>query len=301
MALVLAIALFAFANVREYMDRDETLPTITADSDTVEVPCNYTVDQLLAGVTAGDAKDGDLTSQILVGNFTRFIEPGVCDLNYIVFDSSEHIATLVRRVRFTDYHSPQFSLSEPLVYAESTTNNTEVRERFSASDLLDGDLTDWVSYIETDAVYNNPGDYSITMEVSNSFGDTVRYAFPIHIYERNTQNFTIELTEPLAYVEQGASFDPLQYVDSISDTAGNQYSPSLLDVTSTVDTATPGLYEVHYAIGKASTDDDETAEDTTEETESAEEDSEGSLLTSIDGQNRYGQMWLTVIVEGATA
>lgn len=301
MALVLAIALFAFANVREYMDRDDTLPTITADSDTVEVPCEYTVDQLLAGVTASDAKDGDLTSQILVGNFTRFIDPGICDLNYIVFDSSEHIATLVRRVRFTDYHSPRFSLSEPLVYAESTTNSTEVRALFSASDLLDGDLTDWVTYIESDAVYNNPGDYSITMEVSNSFGDTVRYAFPIHIYERNTQNFTIELTDPLVYVEQGASFDPLQYVDSISDTAGNQYSPSLLDITSTVDTATPGLYEVHYEIGKASTDDEETAEETTEDTGSAEEDSEGSLLTSIDGQNRYGQMWLTVIVEGATA
>ena len=202
-ALVAAILLFAAAQVNERMNQDDTLPTITADSDTLEVPCAYTTDQLLAGVTASDVKDGDLTSQVLVGNFTRFIDPGVCDLNYVVFDSSEHMATLTRRIHFTDYHSPRFQLSEPLVFAESTTNNTDVRALFSAYDVLDGDLTDWITYVETDAAYNNPGDYTITMEVRNSFGDTVSYAFPIHIYERNTQDFDITLTEPLVYVEQG--------------------------------------------------------------------------------------------------
>ena len=69
-ALVAAILLFAAAQVNERMNQDDTLPTITADSDTLEVPCAYTTDQLLAGVTASDAKDGDLTSQVLVGNMT---------------------------------------------------------------------------------------------------------------------------------------------------------------------------------------------------------------------------------------
>lgn len=299
-ALVLAVVLFAFANVRERMNQDETLPTITADSDTIDIPCEYTTDQLLAGVTASDAKDGDLTSQVLVGNFTRFIDPGVCDLNYVVFDSSEHMATLTRRVHFTDYHSPRFALAEPLVFAESTTNNTEVRELFSASDMLDGDLTDWITYVETDAAYNNPGDYTITMEVSNSFGDTVSYAFPIHIYERNTQDFDITLTSPLVYVDQGSSFDPMAYVESIADYSGNKYDPALLNVTSTVDTATPGIYEVHYEIGSASAASDEEAEEPGEE-ETNEKNGEGSndetLLTSVEGEGQYGQMWLTVIVQ----
>ena len=268
-ALVAAILLFAAAQVNERMNQDDTLPTITADSDTLEVPCAYTTDQLLAGVTASDAKDGDLTSQVLVGNFTRFIDPGVCDLNYVVFDSSEHMATLTRRIHFTDYHSPRFQLSEPLVFAESTTNNTDVRALFSAYDVLDGDLTDWITYVETDAAYNNPGDYTITMEVRNSFGDTVSYAFPIHIYERNTQDFDITLTEPLVYVEQGGSFDPLAYVESVADFSGNKYDLSLLNITSTVDTATPGIYEVHYEIGSAAsagsgdaTDNEDAAEET---------------------------------------
>lgn len=299
-ALVLAVALFAFANVRERMNKDETLPTITADSDTIDIPCEYTADQLLAGVTASDAKDGDLTGQILVGNFTRFIDPGVCDLSYIVFDSSEHMATLTRRVHFTDYHSPRFALAEPLVFAESTTNNTEVRALFSASDMLDGDLTDWITYVETNAAYNNPGDYTIRMEVRNSFGDTASYAFPIHIYERNTQDFTIDLTDPLVYVEQGGSFDPLEYVESVTDLSGNKYDLSLLQVSSTVDTATPGIYEVHFEIGGSAAAED-TEQQSREEEPAEEEDTEDSLRTSIEGEDQYGQMWLTVIVQEVPA
>ena len=303
MALVVAAVLFTFANVSEWMNEDETLPTITADSDTIDVPCAYTTDQLLAGVTASDAKDGDLTGQILVGNFTRFIDPGVCDLNYVVFDSSEHMATLTRRVHFTDYHSPRFALAEPLVFAESTTNNTEVRDLFSASDVLDGDLTDWITYVETNAAYNNPGDYTITMEVRNSFGDTVRYAFPIHIYERNTQDFTISLTDALVYVQQGGDFDPLEYIESVEDLSGNGYSPSLLRVTSTVDTGTPGIYEVHYEIGNAvaSSAEEESEEETTEEDTTDEETDSEDLLTSIEGEDQYGQIWLTVIVQEVPA
>lgn len=303
MALVVAVVLFTFANVREWMNEDETLPTITADSDTIDVPCAYTTDQLLAGVTASDAKDGDLTGQILVGNFTRFIDPGVCDLNYVVFDSSEHMATLTRRVHFTDYHSPRFALADPLVFAESTTNNTEVRDLFSASDVLDGDLTDWIAYVETNAAYNNPGDYTITMEVRNSFGDTVRYAFPIHIYERNTQDFTISLTDALVYVQQGGDFDPLEYIESVEDFSGNEYSPSLLRVTSTVDTGTPGIYEVHYEIGNAvaSSAEEESEEETTEEDTTDEETDSEDLLTSIEGEDQYGQIWLTVIVQEVPA
>ncbi|HIS52641.1 MAG TPA: hypothetical protein IAC15_07880 [Candidatus Onthomonas avicola] len=280
-ALALAVVIFAAAQIVDRMGQDDTMPEIACDSDTLEISCQYTTEELLAGVTAWDERDGDLTDQILVGSFSRFLEPGVCDLSYVVFDSSEHMATLSRRVHFTDYHSPRFSLSEPLCFAEGMTNNTEVRELFHASDVLDGDLTDWITYVETDAAYNNPGDYTITMEVRNSFGDTVSYAFPIHIYERNTQDLDISLTQPLVYVTQGDGFDPEDYVDSISDNSGDEYSLDLLEITSNVDTSTPGLYEVHYEIGN----------DT-----GAQEDGDDQL-TSIEDDSLYGQIWLTVIVE----
>lgn len=292
-ALVLAAALFATAEIRQRMNADDTLPVITADSDDLVVPCDYTEDQLLAGVTASDAVDGDLTNQILVGNFTRFITPGNCDLSYVVFDSSNHMATLTRHVHFTNYHSPRFSLTSPLMFAENSTTHSDVLKLFGASDLLDGDLSDWVTYVDTDATYSNPGDYTITMEVCNSFGDTVSYAFPIHIYERGTQDFTISLTEPLVYVNQGDSFDPLSYVDSVM--LGNtSYPSSLLNITSTVDPSKPGLYEVHYELGGSSgTSGEENGESDNESASSEEADSNTSSLPS----SLYGQAWLTVIVQ----
>lgn len=280
-ALAVGTLLFAAALVTGLVGRDDTVPTITADSETLEIPCDYTEDQLLAGVTAWDDSDGDLTSQIVVGSFTRFIELGVCDLSYVVFNSAGHMDTLTRRIRFTDYRSPQFALAEPLCFAEGSTNNTEVRSLFTASDMLDGDLTDWITYVETSASYDTPGDYTITMEVSNSFGDTVSYAFPIHIYQLGSQDFDISLTTPLVYVDQGSSFDPMAYVASVTDENGDGYDPALLSATSTVDTATPGIYEVHYEIGGAF-----------QEVEGTE-----GLISSIEDDSLYGQMWLTVIVQ----
>ena len=265
-ALALAVAVFAFAEVRNFISRDVTAPSISIEGDSLEVPCDYTSEQLMEGVTASDAKDGDLTDQVLMGSFTRFIRPGVSDLSYVVFDSSGHMATASRQVRFTDYHSPRFSLSQPLVFAEESITGADVQAMFSATDMMDGELTGGITRTETDAVYDTPGDYTITMEVSNSFGDEVSYAFPVHVYENGTQDVAIELTDPLVYVGQGDDFDPMMYVEGITDRAGESYDPELLDVSSDVDTSEPGIYEVHYQMG---------------------------------GDAPNGQMWLTVIVEEA--
>lgn len=265
-ALALAVAVFAYAGVREFVTRDVSAPSISIEGDTIEVPCDYTEEQLMEGVTASDAKDGDLTDQVLVGSFTRFIRPGVSDLSYVVFDSSGHMATASRQVRFTDYHSPRFSLSEPLVFAEESTTSADVQALFSVTDMMDGDLTGGITCTDTNAVYDTPGDYTITMEVSNSFGDTASYAFPVHVYENGTQDATVELTDPLVYVSQGDDFDPLAYVEDVTDASGRSYDTGSLRVDSQVDTAKPGIYEVHY---------------------------------QTDGDTPSGQMWLTVIVEEA--
>ena len=265
---VAALAVFAFASIQDYLECDDTIPTLSAASDSIDITSDYTVDDLLEGVSAFDANDGDLTDQVLVGSFTRFIQPGVCTLSYAVFDSSGNMATLTRQVRFTDYRSPRFTLSAPLVFAEGTSSSTEALSLFSVTDVLDGDLTDWITFVTSTVSYNSPGDYAITLEVSNSFGDTVSYAFPVHIYERErgTQNASIELTEPLVYITQGESFDPLSYVEAVTDYYGTTYTISDLEVSSEVDTDTPGIYEVHYQIGNTQ-------------------------------EGTFGQMWLTVIVE----
>ena len=195
-------------------------------------------------------------------------------MTYVVFDSSGNMADLTRRVTFTDYHSPRFALSQPLCFEAGTTNNTDVRAMFTASDMLDGDLTDWITYVETDAYYSTPGDYTITMEVRNSFGDTVSYAFPIHILEENAVDAEILLTEPVVYLSVGDSFDPADYLESAADADGYSYTADQLTIISGVDTSAAGLYEVRYQLEAA--------------------DEEGNLTS-------YGETWLTVIVEEVPA
>ena len=79
---------------------DPTKPVITNETGELEISTSYEESDLLEGLKAQDEKDGDLTDQIMVGNFSQFIEPGVCNLSYVVFDSSNQAATLTRRVKF---------------------------------------------------------------------------------------------------------------------------------------------------------------------------------------------------------
>lgn len=102
---ILAIAVFGVSEGIKLKNRDTTVPKIQSEEDVLEISCEYTEEDLLKGLSASDEKDGDLTDKIFVGNFSRFIEKGVCNVNYVVFDSSNQSATLTRKVRFADYHS----------------------------------------------------------------------------------------------------------------------------------------------------------------------------------------------------
>ena len=162
---LLSLSLFGATELVGLIGMDRTMPKISSDREVLEIPCEYTEEQLLEGLTASDGTDGDLTSQIIPGSFSRFIDEGVCNISYVVFDSSDHPASLTRQVRFTDYHPPSFTLTEPLVFAEQEGNYAEAMERLSASDQLDGNLEDWITQTDTDVNYQRAGSYTMTVEV----------------------------------------------------------------------------------------------------------------------------------------
>lgn len=136
----------------------------------------------------------------MAGNFSQFIEPGVCNLTYVVFDSSNQAATLTRRVRFTDYEAPKFMLTQPLVFAVGTENNA--RSYVHATDQIDGDLSSMVKLLESNVDYRTAGDYTIQVEVSNSLGDTTQAELPVHIVEASQLSTDIHLTQSLVYVKK---------------------------------------------------------------------------------------------------
>ena len=262
---ILSFALFGITEVIRLVNRDTSLPEITSDREVLEIPCDYTEEQLLEGLTASDEDDGDLTSQIIAGSFSRFIDKGVSNITYVVFDSSDQPVTLTREVRFTDYHSPRFTLTEPLVFAEEEGSYTEAMNRIGAQDMLDGDLKDWITQTETDLNYQRAGSYTMTVEVSNSFGDTSTVGLPVHVVSAERRTMDIELSTSIVYISIGGSIDPDSYVQRVTDAQGNEADAGRVNVSSNVDTQTPGVYEIHYEVS--------------------------------DGGST-GETWLTVIVEG---
>ena len=266
---VISFGIFGVSELIQISSRDTTVPEIASDRDVLEIPCEYTEEQLLEGLTASDGTDGDLTGQIIAGSFSRFIEKGLCSLTYVVFDSSNQSASLTRQVRFTDYHSPRFTLTEPLVFREGQGSYTEAMERLGAEDLLDGDLDEWIVQTDTDLNYQTPGSYTMTVEVGNSFGDTVSAGMPVHVLTAEQSALTVRLNTAILYAGVGESIDPMAYVDGVTDAAGNELGPDIVSAFSSVDTGTPGVYEIRYE--------------------------------AYDGSGSMGQTWLTVIVEEEVA
>lgn len=266
---VISFGIFGVSELIQISSRDTTVPEIASDRDVLEIPCAYTEEQLLEGLAASDGTDGDLTGQIIAGSFSRFIEKGLCSLTYVVFDSSNQSASLTRQVRFTDYHSPRFTLTEPLVFREGQGSYTEAMERLGAEDLLDGDLDEWIVQTDTDLNYQTPGSYTMTVEVGNSFGDTVSAGLPVHVLTAEQSALTVRLNTAILYAGVGESIDPMAYVDGVTDAAGNELGTDIVSAFSSVDTGTPGVYEIRYE--------------------------------AYDGSGSMGQTWLTVIVEEEVA
>ena len=218
---ILSLVVFGVSRVALFKDRDPNEPEIVSDREVLEIPCEYTQEQLMEGLTATDQEDGDLTSRIVAGSFSRFIEPGLCNLIYVVFDSANQPASLTRQVRFTDYHSPWFTLTEPLVFTEGEGSYNEMMARLGAQDQLDGDLTDWITQTDTDVNYQRAGSYTTTLEMSNSLGDTVTQGLPIHVVTAEGHSLEIILNTGIVYIDRGGGIDAAAYIQELLDNQGS--------------------------------------------------------------------------------
>lgn len=261
---VLALGIFGVSRAVSLKDRDPNGPEIASDREVLEIPCAYSPEQLMEGMSASDPEDGDLTDQIVAGSLSRFIEKGVCNLTYVVFDSANQSASLTRKVKFSDYSSPRFTLTDPLVFGEGEGSYSAVMERMGAEDQLDGDLTEWLTQTDTDVNYQRAGSYTVSFEVSNSFGDTVTEDLPVHVIAQEEQSLSILLSTGIVYVQTGGVIDPGAYIRELRDSQGNSLNTGLISAESNVDFQTPGCYEIHYRAD--------------------------------DGTGNTGETWMTVIV-----
>ena len=239
--LVLVTAAFAAGQVYSRVVTDTVPPVITLDSDSITVSVEDGRDALLRGVTASDAKDGDLTGQIIVSGVSKLISNNTAKVSYMVFDKARNMASATRYVVYSDYHRPRFRLITPLVFSLGET--VSITGRLQAQDAVDGDITSSIRVLSSDIISSTEGVYNLTLQVINSLGDTAQVTLPVTIRAEADGDSAVKLRRYLVYVGLGDNFEPRNYIESVS--AG---SVSDVRIDSNVDTQSAGCYLVTYTV-----------------------------------------------------
>lgn len=239
---IAVFCVFSWFYLDEKKHRDTTCPTIQVEPDTLNVSIKDGTDKLMQGVTAYDAKDGDLTDSVLIESISSFSEDGTCTVTYAVADADDHVAKNTRRITYTDYTSPRFVLNQALVVPVGTI--LRVNTLIGAEDCIDGDISDKILLTATNYQASSAGIFSLSLQVSNSKGDIAELDLPIYVEEADARAPVIRLSEYLVYVPKGTTPDFASYIDSIT----SDYSALEEDVliSSEYEPEVPGVYQIHY-------------------------------------------------------
>lgn len=245
-AIVILLILLVLGHVVSYFylgSSDRNVPPVmNCPPGILDVSASDKEAVLLQGITASDPQDGDLTDRITISGISKLITSNTAKVTFIVFDSDDNMASCIRQIRYTDYHRPTFSILEPLVY--STTEEIAILPRLEAYDVVDGDLSNNIR-VSTREATSNTEIFNVSIQVTNSVGDTSLLQLPVLLLESNPLRPEIALTEYLTYVSQGSAFSAASYLKSLK-VPGKDVHMKDVQITGEVNTAEPGTYYVHY-------------------------------------------------------
>ena len=173
-------------------------------------------------------------------------DSGTFRVSYIVFDSASNYATYERTVRYTDYTSPHFRMSKPMIFNVGDT--ISFLDRISATDCIDGNITGRMILSESTVSNSIPGTYRAVISVTNRLGDTATLPLTVMVVNHSASAPKITLSKYLIYYKEEENVKFRDYVlsvtDPLSETGAN---PRLIRVnTAEVDASTPGVYPVYY-------------------------------------------------------
>ena len=249
--LLLTIVMSIFSRIRE-KESDGSAPVINGSLDPLTVSCDYTREDLLEGLTAYDAEDWDISDNIIPGELSAFKEKGVCEIEYYVYDSDDNCGRYQRDVVFSDYSAPRIKLSNPLVFYTKDASNGVLMDSLYGYDCLDGNVKH-IKVNSSNIDYATAGEYTVSVSLINSFGDTATYDLPVHIITNAYKGLEIRLTKNLIYLKSGSAFDPEDFVKEVELHQTEELMPREdwgIQTESNVDTSKAGVYEVEYLIQK---------------------------------------------------
>lgn len=248
--VILFVASLIFSGWAQYQynsGRNTDFPVIKNEVGVLEISVNDPEEAIFRGLTATDATDGDLTDQIMVASVSHFLEPGLVNVKYVVFDSHNNASSLSRRVRYTDYESPKYSMDKAPMYMVG--NSFDLLDHLKVEDCLDGDISDRIRIISNMVNNYSEGVYPVILEVSNSCGDTSQLNLWVH-YTYTDYNVEIKLHQYVVYHPQGEKFDPYQYIASVADANLNPLNAEDVQIQGSLDANKPGIYQLVYSYAE---------------------------------------------------
>lgn len=240
--IVTLLTFSAFLFIKK-IGTDNTYPVIEIAEGVLEVDVDVTEKELLKGVTAYDKKDGDISSNIVVESVSRFIKGTECIVTYAVSDSDNHVAKVTRNIKYKNYTSPKFVMSDSLVFALG--DNINILDTIGATDVIDGDISDKVVISATDYNDNAAGVYSLSLQVMNSKGDASYLDITVYVEDVGLLAPQIELSEYLIYVKKGHKVNFKSYLSKITY-QNVEIDDATLKISSDCNFDVPGTYNVHY-------------------------------------------------------
>jgi hypothetical protein len=256
--LVLLIVAFLLTfwqyKIYDALSTDREIPQIAiADAKILEISVHDPKSALLQGVAASDEQDGDLTERLVVEDVQLMDDSGLIEVSYAVADNSGNVAKATRQVKYTDYDSPKFILTEPLIYEEHET--FDVMSVIHATDVLDGDIQHRIRATTlTEESISSVGTHRLYFQVTNSIGDTSELTVPLEVLDTGRYEADLTLTDYLIYLPVGSDFQAKNYLGefvhrnktvSLRDGLPEDFSVS---ISSDVSTGTEGVYTVTYKV-----------------------------------------------------
>lgn len=129
MCLLVGCVVFAAAAVVITYSQDKTVPVITIGDKEKEVTYygGDDYEELLAGVTAKDNRDGDVTDKIFVDSIIPVSDGSKAIVRYAVIDKSNNVGIKTRIVNYADASQKVKDENEQEI-REETATKTEVQE-----------------------------------------------------------------------------------------------------------------------------------------------------------------------------
>ncbi len=258
---LVVFAVFMASNIHEYMTSDSVAPVISADSDVLYLSVDEDKDEnLVQGLVAMDNLDGDVSEGIVVVSKSKFIGKATRNVSYAAFDANNNVGTYVRKLVYTDYHSPRFVIRQPMRFVAGNSTYDYLRN-VRAVDCLDGNLTSQIkiTFGNTETASDSISEQLINIQVTNSAGDSSVLSLTATFEDFDTYSkASPALTDYVIYVKPGEKPNYRTYLDGIW-MAGNTRRFSDLsfdpdrDVSiddSKVNYSVPGVYLVTYSLSR---------------------------------------------------